>query len=182
MPGHGRNVTHGRTMTASGLVSYHGDFGLKERFVGLIEQHRLADQIVQGTYGTRSDGVWKGCAVGCSVRSLAIMNGEDPDEIGLYSWGNHRRLETDLGIPMWLARLEDHIFEALSPQDAPSWPGNFSRAIPVGIDLGPLRYRFTSFLLRDAADRARRTSKLEQRLNAEVAYVVGLAAAIHDRA
>ena len=42
------------------LIAYKNDTKLKTAFVKEIEKHRKADAIVQGTYGTGSNGDWKG--------------------------------------------------------------------------------------------------------------------------
>jgi hypothetical protein len=166
------------------LSAYHGDLGLKERFVDLIDQHRQADQIIQGTYGERANGKFRGCAVGCSVRSLAIINGEDPDDIdSYYRFGDHARLERDLGIPLWMAKLEDHIFEGLDREDAKLWPGRFAQAIPVGANLDTMRHTFAAFLIRDVANRAKRAvSGVDPSLVADVAAIATMTSALHDRA
>ena len=95
------------------LSSYKNDAGLKKAFVSEIVKHRKADMILQGTYG-RQNGSWKGCAVACSLRSCAILNKEDLQE----SYNTHKDYETKLGIPEWLARLEDGIFEGLPKKEA----------------------------------------------------------------
>lgn len=52
------------------MLSYQNDTTLKARFVGHIERHRVEDRVLQGLYGGIVDGEWKGCAVGCALRSL----------------------------------------------------------------------------------------------------------------
>lgn len=40
----------------------------------------------------------------------------------------------ELGLPEWLARLEDALFEGMSAEKAKTWPEVFLNAIPVGMD------------------------------------------------
>ena len=130
------------------LISYKGDKNLKEKFVKEIEKHRKADAIEQGTYG-HQNGTWKGCAVACSLRSLAIIDGEDL----VTAYNDHTLYETKLGIPEWIARLEDTLFEGLPVKDAKKWPEQFSKAIPVGINLEPIKWKFCAYLMKENIDR-----------------------------
>jgi len=114
---------------------------LKESFVAEIKRHQEADQIVQGTYGTGTGKNWKGCAVGCSIKSLNKL------EHTKYSTDDHTVYETALGMPEWLAQLEDKIFEGLLVEDAKQWPLRFSQAVPVGADLEPIKWKFCAFIL-----------------------------------
>src|SRR5262245_11400345 len=90
------------------LRAFHNNAQLKADMLREIGAHEKADQIEQGTYGRGKNGNWKGCAVACSVRSLAITKGEKVK--GVEDFGQHERYETDLGIPEAIARLEDTLF------------------------------------------------------------------------
>jgi hypothetical protein len=59
------------------------------------------------------------------------------------------RIETELGIPVWLAHLEDSIFNLLNTDDAIRWPTKFLEAIPAGADLELVHPRFLHWLLVD---------------------------------
>lgn len=85
---------------------------LKDELVAEIIKHREADQIIQRTYGSEVDGVWKGCAVGCAIHSLNVSKGKN------LKTSDHSVYETEFGIPRILARLEDRIFEGLSVEDS----------------------------------------------------------------
>lgn len=129
------------------LQSYKNDQNLKDMFLEEIVKHRKADQILQGTYGKTVDGKWKGCAVGCSIHSLNIRLKKN------YDTDDHSVYEKALGVPEWLARLEDTIFEGLSAEEAKLWPEKFAKAIPVGVNLEPIKWRFSAYLLKENIDR-----------------------------
>lgn len=133
-----------------GLVSFKNDPNLKAMFLAEIIRHREADQIVKGTYGTGRGADWRGCAVGCSVRSLNIRLGRD------YSTWDYSAYERELGISQWLARLEDIIFEGLPLNKAVLWPEQFTEAVPVGVNLEPVRPRFCAFLMQENIERVGR--------------------------
>jgi hypothetical protein len=84
------------------LQAYLNDPDLKARFLQEIGEHEAADMIRQGTYGEGAGCQWKGCAVGCSLRSLNKIHGAvDIDD----NTNVHNRYETELGLPLWLAYL-----------------------------------------------------------------------------
>lgn len=126
------------------LKAFHGKPKLKKDMVAEVLKHQKADQIVQGTYGTQN-GDWHGCAVACSVRSLAIINGEPLKE----RYNDHERYEKDLGIPESLARLEDYLFEVMPKDKAKLWPAEFIKAVNVGSNLSLVAPKFISATLRD---------------------------------
>ena len=128
------------------LVAYHNDAKLKEALVREITKHEKADQILQGTYGGELNGDWKGCAVACSLRSLAIINKEKLVE----RYSNHA-LYTDLFGKggETIGRLEDCLFEGMTKKDAKTFPRKFAEAIPVGADLSFVPAKFMVFILKD---------------------------------
>lgn len=77
----------------------------------------------------------KGCAVGCTIHS-----------------GDHSTYEDELGIPTWLAYLEDAVFEGLPNEYAMTWPEKFLEAIPVGVDLEKVKAPFLIFVLESTLD------------------------------
>lgn len=107
------------------MLSYHGDPAVKEKYLNRVRIHREADLLCKGEIGSPSRGE-KGCAVACTLDAY-----------------DHKRYETELGIPEWMARLEDTIFEGLAEKDSQEWPERFLAAVPVGVDLEPVRWRIT---------------------------------------
>ena len=107
------------------MLSYHGDPAVKEKYLNRVRIHREADLLCKGETGSPSRGE-KGCAVACTLDAY-----------------DHKRYETELGIPEWMARLEDTIFEGLAEKDSQEWPERFLAAVPVGVDLEPVRWRIT---------------------------------------
>ena len=86
---------------------------VKTKYIQRLEEHYKQDEIIKGRYWENG----KGCAVGCTVHS-----------------GNHNCYETELGIPEWLARLEDTLFEEMSNNKAKEFPLKFLKSIPIGFD------------------------------------------------
>ena len=110
------------------LIAYHNDKAVKKKYLDRVRAHRKADKVVQG-YGYWQDG--KGCAVGCTIEG-----------------SDHKRYETELGIPEWLARVEDTLFEGMSKKEARLWPEKFLKAIRPGADLSKAEAPFVIFILK----------------------------------
>ena len=116
-------------ITNAKLRAFHGDPALKAAFLEQIGQHEVADMIVKGTYGKSVDGGWKGCAIGCSLRSLNKIQGKAKID---RATGDHERFPPELGLPLWLAYFEDNIFEWLPNELSKTWPRRLAEAIPAG--------------------------------------------------
>ena len=113
------------------MLSFHNEQKIKDKYVARVIAHRKADNLIQGT-GWK-DG--KGCAVGCTLEKY-----------------DHKAYEDELGIPEWLAKVEDTLFEGMSKEDAIGWPEDFLKAIPVGVDLEQVKASFLIFILQTALD------------------------------
>ena len=95
------------------MLAYHNDPSIKEKYLLRVRSHAAQDEIIKGKYWENG----KGCAVGCTVHS-----------------SNHSAYETELGIPAWLARVEDRLFEGMPLARAKLWPEQFLSAIRPGAD------------------------------------------------
>lgn len=108
------------------MISFHNDPSIKEKYLSRVIAHRKEDSIIQGL-GWEND---KGCAVGCTLENY------DPS-----------RYPIELGLPEWLARLEDIIFEKLPNELAIEWPEKFLFSIPVGIDVEKVKHKLSAHRL-----------------------------------
>ena len=110
------------------LLTYLNNPQLKADFLAQIAEHEAADAFLKATYG-HTNGQFRGCAIGCSLHSLNVLQGKaDPTECT----SNHERYPEELGLPIWLAHVEDTIFEMLPIAQAKTWPRRLSEAVPVG--------------------------------------------------
>ena len=100
-------------MSAYNFVSFHGDKNIKQFYLDQIREHRQLGQITHDVYFWDGEN---GDAVGCTIHS---------HEYELY--------ETRLGIPKWIAQIEDMVFDNLGAPMDQAWPYDFIRAIPVGV-------------------------------------------------
>lgn len=133
-------------------LTYHNNPYLKDRVVRAAEDHRQADRFVQGAYLATGDGEWRGCSVGCTVAPLlAAERGVPVTQVSSVRWhGEESRL---LGIPEWLARVQDRVFEGLG-NDHTEWTPRLLAAIPVGVShesLSVARDEWLRDLLHDPA-------------------------------
>ena len=93
------------------MIAFHGDPATKQKYVDRVRAHAAADRLVRGLGWENG----RGCAIGCTLEKY-----------------DHSRYPIELGLPEWLARLEDTIFEHLPEARAMRWPAAFLEAIPVG--------------------------------------------------
>ena len=125
------------------MQAFLNDPELKQDLLEEIRWHRQQDAIIQGTYGDHVDGVFKGCAVGCALKSLNKINSTE------LKVSDHKRFVTELGIPEPIAHLTDTIFERLPREDAKVWPETVIEAIPVGADLTSVDTGFKIWVLQE---------------------------------
>ena len=93
------------------LLAFKNEPKIKEKLLIQLQNHYDADEIIKGQYWEGG----KGCAVGCTVHS-----------------DSHYCYELELGIPMWVAYLEDTLFEGMPNKDAKEFPLKLIKAIPTG--------------------------------------------------
>ena len=114
-----------------GLIAFHGKEEIKKTYLDRVIEHARLDEIRKGTYFEDGEaGERKMGAVGCTIHS-----------------DNHSAYETELGIPEWLAKVEDRIFEGLTNDRAMKWPLEFLSAINIGADLEQVKSPFMIFVL-----------------------------------
>jgi hypothetical protein len=104
------------------LRAFHGDPAIKAKYIARVRQHRLAEHLTKGI-GWEPE-TQRGCAIGCCLEAY-----------------DHSRYPIELGLPEWLARLEDAIFEGLPVAEAQAWPEAFLEAIHPGADLELVRHK-----------------------------------------
>jgi hypothetical protein len=120
-----RKIRGERIMT----LSYHNDPKVKEFHVRLAKHHYDADMLRAGTYGEDDNG-FKACSVGCMDHDI---NPEDLDY--------HAAVADSAGWPEWLVKLSDFMFEGLPEGTRNRFHVDLREAIPVGVDLEPVRHR-----------------------------------------
>jgi hypothetical protein len=133
------------------LLSYKNDKKIKASLIKRMETHIALDELVQGATGQNG----KGCTVWCALNNGDISNGY-----------THSKFPDVLGLPEWLARLQDRIFEGLSVKEAKKFSIAWVKAIPVGRDLEKVKHRFALWVLRDGVYNTRQHIKDEKRLKA----------------
>ena len=158
------------------MITYNGDPVFKKQFVAEVVKSRKLDMVLQGTYG-QQNGRWRGCAVACSLRSLDILKGRKPK----VEYNDHPRFEREGLWPEWLARLEDAIFENLPQEQALLWPEKLAKAVPVGVDIEPVKWKFCAFLLSENIERVL-VLDIKAELKEQVVSAIRQVLAIHENA
>ena len=143
------------------LISFYGDQKIKDKYLLRVIAHAKADEIIKGTYWKNG----KGCAIGCTIHS-----------------SNHNAYEKELGLPEWLARLEDTIFELLPNNKAKEWPRQFLESIPIGVKLDKVKWAFCAFLLRENIERVLSLKNISDTLKKQVVDAIRGALRLHESA
>lgn len=115
----------------------------KDKLLEHLYEHQRKDAFIRGSYEEYIGEKFKGCAVGCSLQSVAVELGQDID------YEDHSLYESYLGVPQWLAHVEDALFEGVSADRAKKWPVEFIEAINVGSDLDKVKTPFIIFLMEE---------------------------------
>lgn len=144
------------------LISFHNDETIKEKYLTRLKKHHELDQIIQGITWESDTG--RGCAVSCTLEKY-----------------NHKAYEDELGIPEWLGRLQDRIFEGLPKNKSADFALDFLISIPVGVNLEPVKYRFCAFILRENINRVL-TLNITDELKKEVVHAVRGVLVLHEEA
>lgn len=110
----------------------------KDELLKELKWHQEQDNFVRGKYFENG----KGCAVGCSLETLNRTKG-----INLI-FSDHSQYPIHLGIPEWLARVEDEIFEGVSVERSKTWALEFIEAINPGSNLEKIKASFSIFILK----------------------------------
>ena len=113
------------------LKAYHNDKSIKDKYVKRVTWHFEQDNIIRGIGW---DG-GKGCAIGCTLEKY-----------------DHSQYPIELGIPEWLARVEDTLFEGMSKDKSRTWPIDFLKAVNIGSDLEAIKAPFMLFALKDTLE------------------------------
>lgn len=157
------------------MLSYNNDSNLKGLVIAEMKRHQEQDQFIKGTYYEEGDK-FNGCSVGCTIDSVNKILGKH------YSFSNHKVLGESIGLPAWLARLQDVLFDGIPDEDGAQFSVDFLDAIPVGVNLEPVKYKFCAFILRENIERVSGLSDLDNDLKGMVLKAIRDVLALHEKA
>ena len=115
------------------MKAFHGYASVKEKYIARVEAHMAADEVTRGVGFEPASGGKKAkmCAVGSTLDAY-----------------DHSRYPFELGIPEWLARVEDTLFEGMSVEKSKTWPRDFLNVIDLGVNLERAKAPFLLVVLR----------------------------------
>lgn len=145
------------------MQAFNGDIEFKSKMVELALEHERQDNYVRRSYydaaGTnkRENVGFRGCSVGCSLDSYERINrlGDDYMETSVQLWKGqksffskfyvekdgvlhgttmHHSLAKRLGIPTWMANVQEDVFEWSSGNVHRHWTAEFLSSLPVGVE------------------------------------------------
>lgn len=156
------------------MLTFNGDRKLKADMVAEMRAHQKADAFIKGSY-VRQNGEFKGCAVGCAVQSLNKRRGLK------IAHDDHAGLAEALHVPEWLWRLQDILFENLPEPENSEFAVKFIEAIPVGVDLDPVKRKFCAFILKENIERVL-LLKIDDKLKEQVVDSIRAVLNLHEKA
>ncbi len=125
------------------MLTFTNTIETKEQAVANAKRHREQDMLIAGTYGEGRGKSFRGCSVGCTYK---------PFEGKVKASSLHALSEPVHGIPEWLTRVRDRIFEGLPDEDRKNWHVDFNEAIPIGVDLDKIKPAFLIMVLESVLD------------------------------
>ena len=147
-------------------LSFKNDKSIKDALIKRMDHHIEMDELMQGATGAYG----KGCTVWC-----ALNNGD------LHKGYVHSAFPDVLGLPEWLARLQDSIYEGLTSKDSKWFSKEWVRAIPVGVNLELVKWKFSVFILKENIDRVLSLT-ISSELKAEVVNAIRGCLAVNESA
>lgn len=121
------------------------------------------------------NGKFQGCAVGCAVQSLNVKRGLS------LSHNDHFALAEASGIPEWLYRIQDTIFEGLPKGEGGKFSIEFFEAINPGVNLEPVKWKFYAFILKENIERVLLLN-IDDKLKQEVVEAIHDVLSLHEKA
>lgn len=137
--------------------AFNNDNELKSALVALAKQHREKDEYTAGSYGEKQGSTFKGCSVGCTIYDLNLLKNTKIE------YSNHSELAKALGIPVFIARIQDCIFEGLPESHRYTWTERLFTAINVGSDLSSVMPKFLKVILENCLERIQRYESKQQK-------------------
>lgn len=129
------------------ILTYHSDRNFKRDFVKMTKLHREQERYISGVYCQGQNDSFRGCSIGCSIQSLKLLGRNG------MSYNDHAACAKSLGWPEWLCHLQDIFFEKLPIADRVIFTEQLAEAIPVGVDINPVKLEFCAFLIRENIER-----------------------------
>lgn len=120
------------------MLTFYSDPAKKQERIERHKRHVEADRLIAGCYQDDSHPI-KGCSVGCDAIDISGNTG-----------GNcHKVVAEHDGVPEWLERLRDVVFEGLPDSARAGWHLSLTEVIPVGVEIGIVQHQLAEWILSD---------------------------------
>lgn len=136
----------------------------KANLLSHAKAHYAADMLIKGTYSDEEAESFKGCSVGCFLRSAY------PKKSAAWIAGvdnKHAKVAKHYGYPEWLALLQDTIFEGLPNGESAKWHVQLAEtlaSLPDDYDWGLALHRVHVGILRISYRTAGSAAEVVQRV------------------
>lgn len=155
------------------MEAFQNNPEFKRQLVEAAIEHRKAGDYLPGEYA-KKNGRFRGCSVGCSLHDVQKLRG-----VAVEDYGDHGLLADTLGVPEWLCRLQDGIFENLPDDQRSGWTERLYAAIPIGADLEPVHHKLVIRRVARLADAQRKAFESTTDEHGQVLAVLNQVLACH---
>jgi hypothetical protein len=151
------------------MKAFHGSKELKHKYIDRINAHVAAGELSQRTgYQPRGpNGKPIGGFIGCTF--------DDYDMFDLTAQSE------EIGVPEWLLRLLDQIFDGLLVSESKKFAADVWPAVNIGANLEPLKHKFFTYLLEENVENASSLA-IPDTLKKQLVNAIRGVLALHERA
>jgi hypothetical protein len=110
------------------MQAYNNNPTFREQVLNEIKRHEELDMFQKGIYGETNNNDFKGCAIGCTIHSLNLINHTT------LGYNSHEHVAKILDVDVELCYLIDRIFEGLPTENAKTFTYRIWSAIRTGAD------------------------------------------------
>jgi hypothetical protein len=121
--------------------AYHDNADFREQVLAEIKRHEKLDMFREGIYGEGEENDFKGCAIGCTVNSLNLIQKKN------FPYSSHKSVAEALDVPVELCYLIDKIFENLPAERRKKFTYRVWSSIQAGADTSDVPRKMKIWIL-----------------------------------
>ena len=123
------------------MQAYNNNPQFREQVLQEIKRHEELDAFIKGTYGDGESGTFKGCAIGCTVHSLNLVNKTN------FSFNSHESVAEALSVDVELCYLVDHVFENIATERRRTFTYQVWSSIATGVNTADVARKVKIWIL-----------------------------------
>jgi hypothetical protein len=121
--------------------AYNNDAAFRKQVLAEIKRHEELDMFQSGIYGEGKGNNFRGCAIGCTIHSLNLIQEEN------FLYSSHESVAEALDVPVELCYLIDKIFENLPTERRKKFTYRVWSSIQAGADTSDVPRKMKIWIL-----------------------------------